>query len=165
MVLHAMHMGEVPQVELTFTPDIVQISLVRTLVANVYAAIDLDLAERLALAAHELLENALKYAAGGPTRLHISAAPGEGPLSIEVCVTNRTTSDHVRAACVLVDELVTADDAQAMYQRVMRRSAASREGSGLGLARISAEGEMRLDCRAEGDTLSVSATARLGEVA
>jgi hypothetical protein len=52
-----------------------------------------------------------------------------------------------------------------MYQRVMRRSASNLEGSGLGLARISAEGEMSLDCRVDGDNLSLSATARIAEVA
>lgn len=159
-----MQEGDVPRIELTFEPDIVQISLVRTLVANLYAAIDVDLADRLALAAHELLENALKYAVGGLTHLRICGASGQAGR-IEVCVTNRTTSEHVRAACVLVDELASADDPQAMYQRVMRRSAGSPEGSGLGLARISAEGEMSVDCQVQGDTLSISATARIAEVA
>jgi hypothetical protein len=157
--------GHVPRIELTFAPDVAQITLVRSLVASVYLAIDADVADRLALAAHELLENALKYAAGGLAHLRIEGGPEEGPQYIEVRVTNRATSEHVRAACRLVDELAAAPDAHVVYQRVMRRRAGKLDGSGLGLARISAEGEMALDCQVDGDSLSVSATAHIREVA
>ena len=60
-------------------------------------------------------------------------------------------------------ELQDAQDPVAFYDRTIQASAKRRHGSGLGLARIRAEGEMELSHRIAGGRISIVAEAALAE--
>jgi hypothetical protein len=58
-------------------------------------------------------------------------------------------------------EIQQCDDAIALYDRMIARSAGRSHGSGLGLARIRAEAEMDLSYSLKGDQVTITAEARV----
>jgi hypothetical protein len=77
-----------------------------------------------------------------------------------VNVSNETLVAPLRE---LLQKLNEAPDPVAYYQDLIASSLAHESGSGLGLARIRAEGEMELSCDLRGDLLSISAEASIGD--
>lgn len=151
--------------ELRFSPDSKLIPVVRQFVSSFYKQLigHDDMAARMALAAHELLENAAKFSLDGLSSLHISvAAGGPGPgreREVVLRTLNRADEQHVAAARTLVTEMAQ-HEAGAYYQLLMQRNA-QRRGGGLGLARIYAEAEMTLGCSVQDDHLLIEARARV----
>jgi hypothetical protein len=137
---------------------------VRRFVAELAHSIvkDLDLASRLALAAHELLENAVKYSVN-PARLVTLRLSAVAERSVCITVMNASNEELAAPLYELVAELNGATDRQAHYQYMIQRSMDRESGSGLGLARISAEGDMHLNCELRRGILSVTAEARIGD--
>jgi hypothetical protein len=80
---------------------------------------------------------------------------------VEVRATNRAQPALVAELRRRIEALSGTDDPMELYVAVMRQSA-QRDGSGLGLARIVAEGEMNLACTVEGDEVTVKASAPVG---
>ena len=153
---------EFPSLELTFRPNVALVTVVRAFVTEFYERVvtDKDVAFRVALTTHELLENAVKYSADGETQIRIGGTLHLGESMIEVRISNNASPAHIVALTRLLDELAAAEDPLLVYQRVMRRNAKRVDGSGLGLARIHAEGEMSLDYLIEGEHVSVVARTR-----
>lgn len=137
---------------------------VRRFVAELTHSIvhDLELAARLALAAHELLENAVKYSAN-PAHLVTLRLAAQAQRSVRITVMNASSEELAAPLYELVQELNAAADRQAHYQCMIQRSMDRESGSGLGLARISAEGEMNLSCELHRGILAVTAEARIGD--
>jgi hypothetical protein len=122
--------------------------------------LDPDVLERLALAAHELLENAAKYRAGGRSRLQLGLQRVDTVEYAYVSVTNRIDVSQVDHLKAVIAEVNDRDD-PAVYERVLKRAAARGEGSGLGLARIRFEAELDLKVQFEGQSVSVTAARAL----
>lgn len=135
-----------PYLEIAFQPTVTTINEARRLVLSLFGPLlgSEDLAGRAALATHELLENALKYSSDGSTviRVELSHASRTSTLTVE---TRNLVSDVRRAGLdEAFAEMRTFASAHGYYQHTMRRTRSLRDRSGLGLARIWAEGEMTL---------------------
>jgi len=148
----------VPCFTLSFRPNTALISSVRRFVADVWESwLTPELTSQVALASHELLENAVQYSSDGETEVHIEIELlGNGQT---VCIRTRNAAspenlDVLRAAFA---ELEAATDPDAYYQAMMRRTAKRTDGSGLGLARIRAETGLSMSLDIADDQVSICA--------
>jgi|GEM_PF-216787 len=148
-------------VELACEPDLAQVSSVREFVESYYRTIihDGDVICRMAVAAHELLENAAKYSTGGLSRLQIEIRGGANPRLLSVSVSNYADPARIDELKLAIAELGSTADAAETYQNYMSRATLRKDGSGLGLARIRAEAEMTLVLEFQGDQVCVKAVA------
>jgi hypothetical protein len=146
-------------VDLSFHPNVESVSAVREFLEVHYGQIlpDPDLISRMAVTAHELLENAAKYSSQGGSRLLVEVALSEPP-GLSVRVASPADKQHLSTLKETIDELQSADDPFDVYQRYLERAAKRTEGSGLGLARIYVEAGMRLELECTGDQICVHAT-------
>ena len=117
-----------------------------------------DDASRLAMATHELLENAVKFSADGTATLRIEIVDG---AEFRVSTTNTARAADRDALVTIAAELEAAQDAMAFYIDLMAR--APRTRGGLGLGRIAAEGEMQIKLALRENIVEVSAKAKLAE--
>jgi hypothetical protein len=122
---------------------------------------DLDVVARCAMCTHELLENIVKYGAAGPASITVEVTRREtgGVLLIR---SDNVASIERRADIVQrLSVLLLAVDPIAYYDRLIRESALRHDGSGLGLARIRAEGHFKLGYRLHGDRITIVAEMEL----
>jgi two-component sensor histidine kinase len=154
-----------PQIELSFTPEEDRISVVRRFVEKFYEAVisDEDAVSRIAITAHELLENAAKYSSDGRARLRIELEYGAITDLVRVTLSNRANRGCIEELKTLFDEMGRFANAFAFYQNVMRRSAKRTEGSGLGLARILVEAEMKLSLQLDDDQVVLKAETEIAK--
>ena len=151
--------------ELNFKPNVALVSVVRRFVTEFYQKFldDPDGTSRVALATHELLENAVKYSKDGETTIRIEVVRSL-PKVVRIVLRNRAEPTHIAAMREIVDGIAQAADVLAYFQQLIKRKAKLREGSGLGLARICAEGEMAVTYRvADGDLIEMEASTAMTE--
>src|SRR5215207_10004521 len=111
--------------ELNFRPSFELISIVRRFVSDFYKNMlnDADAVSRVALATHELLENAVKYSIDGATLLSIGVEHS-GPKSIvTIRISNRASPENLEAIGVIFEEMKSQEDPFEHYQLAMERSA------------------------------------------
>ena len=119
---------------------------------------DEDAIFRVAMTAHELLENAAKYASDGKARLELSVTPRDEGAIVRVVVTNNSTREHIKELGACYAEMNAAKDAMAHYFSLMRVNAKAGAVSRLGLARVRAEGEMDIEVDVEGERVKIVAS-------
>lgn len=151
--------------ELNFRPNVALVSVVRRFVSEFYERFlsDPDGTSRVALATHELLENAVKYSRDGETTIRIEVQQGATKKTVRIMLRNRAEPANIAAIREILDGIEKAPDAFAYYQSLISLRSKTREGSGLGLARICAEGEMQLSYEVSDDTAVLTATTTVGE--
>jgi hypothetical protein len=119
---------------------------------------DEDAIFRVAMTAHELLENAAKYASDGKARLEVSIKPRGEDALVRVVVTNNATREHIDQLGACYAEMNANRDAMAHYFSLMRMNAKAGAMSRLGLARVRAEGEMDIEVDVQGETVKIVAS-------
>lgn len=153
-------------IELSFAPNILLVSVVRRFISNFYGQLLRDPAavSRLAVATHELLENAVRYSADGLTRLRVEMVGAGNQARAVVRTWNKSQPEHIATLRSHMAELGRATDPMAFYLALLHRVARQESGSGLGLGlgRICAETEMTLVCEVEGSKVCVIGEAPLG---
>lgn len=116
---------------------------------------DETIADKIALAAQELLENAVKYSASPAENVALRFTIQEGDhLALEV--SNTATPEQVEALKAQHAEIMAADPLTAYLQR-MQRIAANPDapGSQLGLARIRYEAGAELELSVDGQRITL----------
>jgi hypothetical protein len=123
------------------------VSAVRGVVDELAAQLlpDADVVWRLSMAACELLDNARKYGQGDVARLRVAIEPLADGYLATVQVQSVATADAIGALQRVVLDMKSSADAWTHYLATAATVVTRSEGSGLGLARIWAEGEMQLD--------------------
>lgn len=147
------------RLHLCFAPNAALIGAVRRFVVDFFERVLAhgEMGDRLGLVAHELLENAIKYSVDKDAVVSLLIVRAAHSSEIRIQTQNQATKENIKRVRELVDAMHAANDAMAFYQQLMRDSARRQEGSGLGLARIWAEGEMRLNVTVEDNELQLSA--------
>jgi hypothetical protein len=149
-------MTKAPYFHLAFRPNIALVSTVRRFIGEFYrrVLVDQELSPRLALATHELLENAVAYAIDDETEVRIEILEDQ----LVVKTWNRTLPERLGSVRSAIDEMNAEPDADKYYQQMLIRTSKRTDGSGLGLARIRAESEMRLGYEIDNDRVCIMAT-------
>jgi two-component sensor histidine kinase len=164
MGLKRLTMSEKPTLDfgLQLHPQPRLVSVVRRFVAESCEKMVGDPAtvHRVSLAVHELLENAAKYAVGEKTGLTVRFE-GDG-AGASIRLTNQTTPEHVARLRACIESIQSAAEPFAHYQDLMRRSYSVVEESGLGLARIRAEAELKLSLEIRGNMVTIVASSEPG---
>jgi hypothetical protein len=145
--------------ELSFERKPELVSIVRRFVSDFYdrTLADPDATSRVALATHELLENAVKYSRDGRAKVRIEVSGVGERVRVRIKTRNRGNpedAEHIRGMIAEMNSM----DANVYYLKLMRKNASRTDGSGLGLARIHAEAEMNMSvsCGKNG-TITVTA--------
>jgi hypothetical protein len=152
--------------ELNFKPNVQLVSVVRRFVTDFYQRFlnDPDGTSRVALATHELLENAVKYSRDGETTIRIEVSHHETPRRVRIQLRNRAELVHIAAIREIVDGVNRAPDAISFYHALIASKAKDRSGgSGLGLARVCAEAEMKIHYDVQGDLVVLEASTVMTE--
>ena len=144
----------------TLTPSVL-ISSTRHFVCAFVAPIvgDPDAISRIGLATHELLENILKYSTDGRTCTRVDLVQTGDRQVFSIETTSTITPERRAGLEEVFHEMANAPDALSCYQHAMTRALHRRHGSGLGLARIWAEAQMRLSVDFVGETVTIRAVA------
>lgn len=150
-------------VRLEFLPSTLLIPVVRQFVSEFYECLlhNPDAVSRVALATHELLENAAKYSSTGGASLAIAVDAREGVDAVTISIRNPTSEEHVGRVTGLIDAMNQYEDPFEFYQLQMRKTARLKEGSGLGLVRVCVEGEMKLRWSTESGALEIFAETEI----
>jgi len=143
---------------LQIQPQSRMVSIVRRFVEESFEKLvgDPEAVFRVSLAVHELLENAAKYAVGDKTGLTVHFESNGSAARIKL--TNQTTPEHIERLRACIAEIQSSKEPFALYQTLMRRTFGVPDESGLGLARIRAEGELDLSLEIDGTMVTITAS-------
>jgi hypothetical protein len=147
-------------VHLSFRPQVRLINSTREAVIAFFRPIlgDDDATGRIAVAAHELLENAFKYSLDGQCSVEITMTERNEQNRLTVRVANRCTPAAAAEVHRLVDLLHEGRDPDLVFGELLEQSVLREAGSGLGLARIRTECRMDLECAATDERVTITAS-------
>jgi hypothetical protein len=152
-----------PSIELRFPPRRVFVSRIASMVRQFCRELigDGDELSRVNMATHELVENVVKYSAGGICELRVEfRLKGPTPV-VSIETANEVEGEALEDLEKLLVALQETTDPVAFYDGTIRSSAKRRQGSGLGLARVRAEGEMELSHRISEGRITIRAESTL----
>jgi len=151
--------GDTYLFELEFTPNIRLVPIVRRFVSDFYGEVfeDAEVVARVALATHELMENAVRHNSGSEARLAVELRDVAGEKLISVRIGNPAWPADIDKLSRLLDAMGQAPDPLQFYLQMMGQTARQEEGSGLGLTRIRVEGEMQLSHTVQGEWVEITA--------
>jgi hypothetical protein len=136
-----------------FTVD--QVPEVRRFVERLHAHHENpELIARVSVATHELFENAVKFSCDGTCAIRIGIDHDAG--HVQITTRNRATVDDLLELRDLAAQLARATDMLTFYLDLMRHSPRERDG-GLGIGRVAAESEARIELTFEDDVVVVTA--------
>ena len=137
------------------------LTMIRRFIESLYGRLlDDEVASRVAMTAHELMDNAIKYATADDVFVRIEIADG----MISISTRNRAEAGHIETLRRAFDDMDEDKDPFQHYLDLMTRTAHRAEVSGLGLGRIWAEADMKLSYEAHSDLVSVRAQLPLTEI-
>lgn len=142
---------------LSFFPNEYLVSAISQLVSD-FCQIglrDLDISSRFHMAAHELAENITKYSTASRVSLEVELAETGGVHTLSVRTCNQAAPERLEELEKRLEELKTTDDPVALYDRMIEQSAPLEGVSGLGLARIRAEGGLDFDYSIQGNQVTL----------
>lgn len=117
-----------------------------------------DTASRVAMVAHELIENIAKYATSGACRFEASANLCEpSGVQLRIAATNRASERSLAELTAILDDIATSTEPDSLYVRYMEASVSRGHGSKLGLVRVRAEGEMHMRYELAGSIITLFA--------
>jgi hypothetical protein len=144
-------------IRLSFFPSEHLVSAISRLVSD-FCQIglrDLDLSSRFHMATHELTENITKYSTKSRVSLEVELSEKNGLHTLSVRTRNHTSPDRLIEVEKRLKELKATKDPVGFYDRMIEETAPLEGVSGLGLARIRAEGGLDFDYRIDGDELTL----------
>jgi hypothetical protein len=149
-------------IELSFAPSIELISIVRRFVGHFFelALSSPETSARLAMAVHELLENAVKFSSDGDSTIRVDMTPKEGITEVLVSTRNRAKPEDVQTLEELFTMMRSSGSPMGFYIKLMERSTRS-ELSQLGIGRVCAEAGMQMSCVAIDDEITVKAVLKV----
>lgn len=142
---------------LSFFPSEALVSAISRLVSD-FCQIglrDLDISSRFHMAAHELAENITKYSTDSRVSLEVQLAERNGGHVLSITTRNHTSTERLREVAKRLEEIKFSANPIELYDRMIEESAPLEGVSGLGLARIRAEGGLDLDYKVDGNELTV----------
>ena len=117
------------------------------------------IAGQVGLAAHELMENAIKYSPNDEASVRVEIRGGG---LVTIAVENDAIEANIATLRAEVDAVSSALDPQAFYREKMQFSIERTDGkSCLGLSRIRCEAEMDLRCEVEQSKVRMIASRQL----
>lgn len=123
---------------------------------------DERIGSEVCLAAHELMENAIKYSPNDEAKIRIEV---DSDGIIQIAVENDASREQIQLLLAEVSAVAAASDPLAFYRQKMLESSSRPTGrSGLGLARIRCEANMSLACEIDDTRVRMIATRRLAAV-
>lgn len=136
-------------------------SRIREFLANTYGPLirDTQAESVITLAAHELVENIIKYGANGPRSLTVQLDGRK--REVHLVTENEATPGQISRLRTKMDRICESEEPEALYDQFIAESAELEDESGLGLIRIRAEADMDLSYEVVGNTVRIQATLRL----
>ncbi len=119
---------------------------------------DPELASGLGVAAHELMENAIKYSEDGRVNVDLALTRKGRLLETAVRTSNTAGPARLRQLEIVGSGIAAAEDRMTYYRDRMVAVASQAEGSGLGLARILGETNLQLSIAIDGRLARVEAS-------
>jgi hypothetical protein len=127
---------------------------------------DLDMESRVRIVVSELTENVAKYGTGTTALVNVDIEQRSDDIYLRVETSNTATARDIERAVDLLREIKESTDPIAYYDDLIRAVAPTRIPgvSGLGLARIRAEGDLDLGYHARGGVLTIRVETPIGAV-
>lgn len=131
--------------EFEFAPDWRYLRQLRVLVGQfvTVGTDDADLAARVSMAATELTENAVKYAASNSSVIRLRLGPA-GQVRIES--ENEASAERIAELVRLMEQIQQGDPMDAYARALLAAAEGEDMASKVGLARIRCEGRLELSC-------------------